>query len=297
MSLAKSASTIVLLLLCSITGFSQLTRTRAPNNEPPPQTPDSRSTTPATRPVPSSPIMSAQQVPGAAKTSPAVSSLSLEQAMALALDNNLATLLSKERENESRGFQKEARSGLLPNISGTAYQANLTENLAALGFTGAKFPGFTSTFIGPFNNFDARARFQQTIFNLSTLRNYQAGRAGVRAAQFEEAIAREQVATATALAYLETMRADRSVAAAEANLNLAQTLLKLAQDQREAGIATGVDVTRAQTRLAQEQVRRSRAQTDDEEARLQLQRIIRLALGSSFALADPLRFATEALPA
>ncbi len=296
MSLAKSASTIILVLLFALTTSAQLTRTRAPNNEPSTQTPDNRSKTSTTRPAPSSPIMSAQQVPGAAKTSPAVSSLSLEQAIALALDNNLATLLAKERENEARGFKKESLSGLLPNISGTAYQANLTENLAALGFTGAKFPGFTSTFIGPFNNFDARARFQQTIFNLSTLRSFQAGRASVRAAQFEEAIAREQVATATALAYLETMRADRSVAAAEANLTLAQTLLKLAQDQRDAGIATGVDVTRAQTRLAQEQVRVSRAQTDDEEARLQLQRIVGLPLGSAFSLSDPLRFEVDALP-
>src|SRR5215471_11205694 len=297
MSLAKSASTIVLLLLCSITGFSQLTRTRAPNNEPPPQTPESRSTTSTPRPVPSSPIMSAQQVPGAAKTGPAVTSLSLEQAIALALDNNLATLLAKERENEARGFQKQALSGLLPNISGTAYQASLTENLAALGFTGARFPGFTSTFIGPFKNFDARARFQQTIFNLSALRNYQAGRAGVRAAQFEEAIAREQVATATALAYLETMRGDRSVSAAQANVTLGQALLKLAVDQRGAGVATGVDVTRAETRLAQEQVRLSQAQTDDEEARLQLQRIVGLPLGSPFTVSDPLSFSVDTLPA
>ena len=276
------------------TCFSQLIRTRSQSNEP--QTPASRSNPPSPQ-RPSSPVVTAQQVPGAARTSAAVSSLSLEQAIGLAIDNNLATLLAKEREQEARGFQKEALSGLLPNISGTAYQASLTENLAALGFTSGKFPGFTSTFIGPFKNFDARARFQQTIFNLSVLRNYQAGRAGVRAAQFEEAIAREQVATATALAYLEAMRADRSVAAAEANLVLGQTLLKLAQDQRDAGIATGVDVIRAQTRLAQEQVRLSRAQTDDEEARLQLQRIIGLPLGSPFSLSDPLRFATDTLPA
>jgi outer membrane protein TolC len=286
--------------LASVTaGICQLTRTRAPQttNEPS-QTPDSRAANPSPqRPVPASPITSAQQVPGAARTAGPVSNLSLEQAIALAIDNNLATLLAKERENEARGFKKEALSGLLPNISGTAYQASLTENLAALGFTGARFPGFTSSFIGPFKNFDARAHFQQTIFNFSTLRNYQAGRAGVRAAQFEEDIAREQVATATALAYLETMRADRSVSAAQTNVTLGQTLLKLAVDQRQAGVATGVDVTRAETRLAQEQVRLSRAQTDDEEARLQLQRIIGLPLGSPFTLSDPLNFSVDALPA
>jgi outer membrane protein TolC len=246
--------------------------------------------------MPSSPLTSAQQVPGAAKTSPAVSSLSLEQAIALAINNNLATLLAKERDDEAHGVEKEARSGLLPNISGTAYQASVTENLAALGFTPGRFPGFTSTFIGPFKNFDARARLQQTIFNLSILKNYRAGRAGVRAAESEEAIAREQVATATALSYLEALRANLSVTAAQSNVTLAQTLLKLARDQRTAGIATGVDVTRAETRLAQEQVRLSRAQTDDEDTRLQLQRIVGLPLGSTFTLSDALRFSTEALP-
>lgn len=251
---------------------------------------------PSPRPVPA-PITNPQKVPGAAKISPAVSALSLDQAIKLAIENNLATLLASERRNEARGFEKEARAGLLPNISGTAYQASITENLAALGFTPGRFPGFTSTFIGPFKNFDARVRLEQTIFSLSAFRNYQAGRAGVRVAEMEEDLAREQVATVTALAYLESMRADRSVMAAEANVTLAQALLKLAQDQRDAGIATGVDVTRAETRLAQEQVRLSRAQTDSEEGRLQLQRIVGLPLGSALTLTDPLRFAVETPPA
>ena len=217
--------------------------------------------------------------------------------MKLATENNLATLLARERRNEARGFEKEARAGLLPNISGAAYQATVTENLAALGFTSGRFPGFTSTFIGPFKNFDARLRLEQTIFSLSALRNYQAGRAGVRVAEMEEDLAREQVATATGLAYLESMRADRAVLAAQANVALAQALLKLAQDQRDAGIATGVDVTRAETRLAQEQVRLSRAQTDSEAGLLQLQRIVGLTLGSSLTLTDPLHFVIETLPA
>jgi outer membrane protein TolC len=242
-------------------------------------------------------MTNAQQVSGAAKVGPAVPALSLDQAITFAIENNLATLLAKERRNEARGIKKESLAGLLPNISGTAYQASITENLAALGFKPGTFPGFTSTFIGPFKNFDARMGLAQTIFNLSTLRNFQAGRAGVRVAEVEEGLAREQVATATALAYLETMRAGRAVSAAQANVTLAQTLLKLAQDQRDAGIATGLDVTRAETRVAQEQVRLSQTQTDSEAAGLQLQRIVGLPLGSSLTLTDPLRFAQETLPA
>jgi outer membrane protein len=297
-----SAGTAIVSALLTSAVFAQTssTNTNPLQNQQPssrPTSTDSRTVAPSQRRVPSSPITTAQQVPGAAKTSAAVSSLSLEQAIALAIENNLATLLAKEREREAQGLQKESLAGLLPSISGTAYQASVTENLAALGFTPGKFPGFTSTFIGPFKNFDARLRLQQTIFSLSALRDYQAGRAGVRAAAYEEGLAREQVATAAAVAYLEAMRADRSINAAQANVTLAEALLKLAQDQHNAGVATGVDVTRAETRLAQEQVRLSRAQTDSEQARLQLQRIVGLPLGGSFTLTDPLQFTVEIPPA
>src|SRR5262249_18368452 len=112
-------------------------------------------------------VPGSQQLPGAARVSPAPADLNLGAAINLALENNLATLLARERRREAHGVEQQARAGLLPNISATANQANLTTNLAALGFTGERFPGFGSTFIGPFNNFDARARLQQAIFNLS----------------------------------------------------------------------------------------------------------------------------------
>src|SRR5260221_14771199 len=104
----------------------------------------------------------------------------------------------------------------------------------------------------------------------------------------EEDLAREQVATFASLAYLESMRADRAVAAAQTNVTLAQALLKLAQDQRDAGVATGVDVTRAETRLAAEQVRLSRAETDSEQGCLLLQRTAGLPLGSTLPVPGPL---------
>lgn len=236
------------------------------------------------------------QLPGAARVTPGPSALGLEQAIQLAIENNLATLLAREREREAEGLRAESRAGLLPNVSGTAYQANVTQNLAALGFQPGTFPGISSTFIGPFNNFDARARLVQTVFSLAAIRNYQAGKAGVRLAQLREGLAREQVATFTALTYLEALRAGRDVEAARADLELAETLLRLAQDQHNAGVATGVDVTRAETRLAQSRVRLSQAQTATEQAVLNLQRVVGLPLGSQLTLTDPLRFTNDPLP-
>jgi len=239
-----------------------------------------------------------QQIPGAARvTSGRTAALSFEQAIQLAIGNNLATLLAKERRNEARGIKQQSLAALLPNVSGTTYQASLTENLAALGFQPGTIPGFSSTFVGPFRNFDARVLFAQTIFDLSAIRSYQAGRAGVRVAELQEALAREQVASGTGLIYLEALRADRAVVAAQANVELAQALLKLAQDQRNAGVATGIDVTRAQTRLAEQQVGLAQAQTTSEQARLNLQRVVGLPLESSLTLTDQLRFTEEPLPA
>ncbi len=243
------------------------------------------------------PIGATQQIPGAARVGSGPAALSFEQAIQLAIENNLATLLAHERRNEARGNKQQSIAPLLPNVSGVAYQASLTENLAALGFRPGIIPGFNSTFVGPFRNFDARVSFVQTIFDLSAIRNYQAGRAGVRVAELQEGLAREQVASGTGLVYLEALRADAAVIAAQANVELAQALLKLAQDQRNAGVATGVDVTRAETRLAEQKVGLAQAQTSSEQARLNLQRVVGLPLGSSLTLTDQLRFTEAQLPA
>src|SRR6185503_1243199 len=240
----------------------------------------------------------AQEVPGAAKIATSQpATLSFDEAVKLAIDNNLATLRAHERRNEARGEKQQSLAPLLPNVSGVAYQASLTENLVALGFQPGTIPGFNSTFLGPFKNFDARLLLTQKVFDLSAIRNYQAGRAGVHVAELEEALAREQVASRTGLIYLEALRADRAVVAAQANVELAQALLQLAQDQRNAGVGTGVDVTRAQTRLAEQQVGLAQAQTTSEQARLNLQRVVGLPLGSSLTLTDRLRFTEEPLPA
>lgn len=79
---------------------------------------------PSQRTAPVTSITGAQQLPGAATFTSAVTELNLEQAIQLAVQNNLATLLAKERQREARGIARELRAGLLPNIAGTAYQAN-----------------------------------------------------------------------------------------------------------------------------------------------------------------------------
>src|SRR5206468_5172606 len=142
-------------------------------------------------------------------------SLTLHQAIDLAIENNLAPLLARERREESRGQLQESLSGLLPNISATSSQLNMTRNLAALGIP--TLPG-RSSFVGPFDSFDARFQISQTLFDLSAVRQFQAGRSDVKISDLQEQLAFEQIATSTSLAYLNSVRADKAVDAAQANL-------------------------------------------------------------------------------
>jgi outer membrane protein TolC len=215
--------------------------------------------------------------------------LTLAQAIDQALKNNLQTNLARERTNESRAQRGIGLSALLPNVSGAAYQMNLTENLAAQGLTSSTFPGIPA-FIGPFNRFDARFEMVQNLFNLASIRRYQASRYGVRLAEQQRLLAEQQVTTATAVAYVGVLEAGQSVAAAEANVQLARRLLDLAVNQRNAGIATGLDVARAETRLASQQVQLAQAQTNLDTARLNLLRVIGSPLSAQLSPADAMRF-------
>jgi TolC family type I secretion outer membrane protein len=224
--------------------------------------------------------------------------LTLGQAVELALKNNLQARLAGEHVMEARGAKGMALSALLPNLYGAAYQMDLTVNLAAMGFSPKNLPGIPiPMFVGPFNRFDARLQLVQSIFNLSSIRRYQAGARNLAAAEHAQRQATQQVIAAAALAYLAVLEAEQSVAAAEANVQLADRLLELARSRREAGVATGIDVARAETRLASQRVQLAQAQTQLASARLALLRVIGASLSARLELTDKLRFIAEPPPA
>ena len=151
-------------------------------------------------------------------------------------------------------------------------------------------------FLGPFSSFDARLRLVQSVFDLASIRRYQAARSGVQLAVEQRRLAEQQVITATALAYIGLLQAGESVAAAEANVELARQLLDLATNERDAGIATGLDVARAETRLASQQVQLAQTQNGLDTARLNLLRVIGAPLGGSVSAADVMRFDPQEAP-
>ncbi|AXQ29970.1 TolC family protein [Solimonas sp. K1W22B-7] len=172
------------------------------------------------------------------------------------------------------------RSGLLPQLGAGVQQTRQTTNPATLGF---EFPGLPSL-IGPYSVFDARLKLSQTVLDFARHSELAGAGYAVDAARAEAAQSRERIATEVALNYIQVLAGEQAVDAARSDLALAEDLLILARDQRQAGVASGVDVARAQTAVAQDRYALSEAETGIARSRLQLQRATVLPMDAPLQL-------------
>lgn len=161
------------------------------------------------------------------------------------------------------------RAALLPQLGVEVSQLRQTTNPATLGFN---FPGLPSL-IGPYNVFDARLNLSQKVIDLARASELAGAGYAVDAAKAQAEVSGEQLASNIALSYIQVLAGEQSLLSAQSDLALAEDLLTLARDQKSAGIATGVDVARAETALAQDRYAVSESQTRIAQARLQLQRL------------------------
>jgi len=228
----------------------------------------------------------------AAADAPALD-LSLRRAVELALapDGNTRVQLAAEMIKQSDAKVVAARAALLPNIDGTFGMHSQTVNLSSFGFSFPTGLPFTiPTFVGPFTVFDARVTANMDVFDFATLRRYQASKQALEATKADRDSARDQVTQQVARAYLAAVRADDNVTTAKANLDLSGALLKLAQNQKDAGTGTGIDVVRAQVQQANDRQRLVVAENDRNSSYLQLSRVIGIDLGRTVALTDRMTY-------
>jgi outer membrane protein TolC len=218
--------------------------------------------------------------------------LSLRQAVDIALAPNGAARLQLAQEAiriaEQRALQ--ARSALLPQLDGGYSYANQTRNLRAFGINiAAPVPGFTfPAFAGPFNVNDARASIVQNVIDLAAWKRIAAAQAATTQLRAEHDAARHTTADAVARAYLIAQRAQAHIETQQANLTLAEAIVQLATNQKDAGTGTGIDVTRARVQLANERQRLIVAQNDYDRAALALLRAMNAGLSAKLKLTDPL---------
>ena len=221
------------------------------------------------------------------EATPGEIALSLTEAIERGLRYNLGSVLSRAAVAGAEGSRKEALADLLPQLRAGVFESRQKINLAAYGFTGPGIPQI----VGPFNLFDARAYFQQTILDLKALNDSRASAGSLEAARQDERSARDLVVLVCGELYLQAVAGDSRIAAARAQLDTAEALLGVARDRREAGLGAGIEVLRAEVQERSQRQRLIVAEQDAAKEKLALARAIGLPLGQRFRLADPMPFA------
>ncbi len=212
--------------------------------------------------------------------------LSLADAIDRGLQHNLAVILEEERLNNMKSARMAALSEVLPHVAGSVRQSEQTLSTAAFGFT---FPGLP-TVIGPFGVFDARLATSTPIFDARAFGGVKSVKAEVRAGEAGVKDIRETVVLAVGNLYLQAEADAARVESARAQIATAETLVRLAEDQKNAGIVAGIDVVRQQVQLQSARARLIVAENSFEKRKLSLARAIGLPAGQALTLTDTTKF-------
>lgn len=228
-------------------------------------------------------------------------SLDLRSAVLIALQKSplLSGAQAVVRQSESEYLN--SLSGYLPNISADVSQSRQVINLQSTGITSvlsgssstssSGFPDLSSIKkVGPFNVFDLRVSVDQTILDLEAIYNIRASKQQVSASRHSYDNIRQIVETNTVSAYIGVLRSDAEVKRTQTDLKTAQTLYNLAKDLLKVGIATELDVTRAQVQLRNAEQNLLEAKNNLEVTRMFLARTMGISPSTPLTLNEGLRF-------
>jgi outer membrane protein TolC len=223
---------------------------------------------------------------------PAPIRLSLADAVSRALDAGTAVRIATTSTRVAEAQAQDARSYLLPQLSAGGQLANETINLATFGFTVPGQPNVTA----PFNVVDVHLSAAMNIIDFVARRRYEAARAGIKVTQEDQRRLENEVAAAVASLYISFGRSSARIDEIRANVDLFQKLSQLALDQKNAGVGTRLDTTRAEVQLARQRQALLVAMNQRDLAQLALLRAIGADLGGRVELTDDWTRAGAAVP-
>ena len=247
------------------------------------------------------PIALAQNAPAATQK------LTLAGAVDLALKQNLDLQVANIETTTRQQERVIARSELLPQ-AGFGVDENITRfNLKAR--IGIQIPNKPES-IGPYSSIYIGPTFSTPIFDLTLIRRYQESGHRLLATRADGQTVREETVLLTVSEYMAHLRALASITAAQSRVELADRLAHQAQDLLTDGVASKIDVSRAQVRLREERQRLIDAESDAKTTLFALKRIVNLpdSQGIEFTdkqdffstpsldLSDPLSTALEQRP-
>ena len=220
--------------------------------------------------------------------------LSLDDAIARGLRNNLGLILNTSAVQSAGGTRLQQLQALLPTVTANANYTVQQINLAAYGLN---FPGF-NPIIGPFQTIDFRGYLTQNLLNLQSLDRYLASKHNFTGAKLSAEDARNMVVLTVGNAYLLCIADAARITAEQAVLAQTKVSLDQAVAAHEAGTSPRLDVLRAQVDYQNAQQQLVQARNGLEKDKLALARAIGLPTEQQFRLTDdvPYRDADATTP-
>ena len=235
----------------------------------------------------------------AVAVTPDVKKLSLDDAIRLGIENNLALTLAKQNQTAADAQRLQLANALLPNLSVHAEHGVHQIDLATYGFSAAILPSFgippaeAATFptIVTVNTTIAQVNMTQALFTWAGWDVWKAAKANGRAAYYNTQSSRGLVVLNVGTAYLQALAASSQVDYAQSLLKTDERLLYQAHEEHLAGTAANLDELRARVTYQTQQQALIAAQNNFEKAKIALNRQIGVAPEQKIQLTDATPYA------
>jgi outer membrane protein TolC len=226
-----------------------------------------------------------------------VRQLSLDDAIKLGIQNNLALTLAREQQRTDAAQKLELANVLLPNLSVHGETGVHEYDLEALGFhpsivgefAGHLPPGTNLSSIKLITKVDTtigQVNFSQALFNWAGYDVWRAAQSAEKASYYNAQSSRGLVVLDVGDSYLQALAAKAQADYARALLKTDQTLLDQAHEEHLAGTAANLDELRARVQYQSQAQTVIAADDNFEKAKIALNRAIGLAPEQAIALTD-----------
>ncbi len=221
------------------------------------------------------------------KLVPGTLPLSLDDAVARGLRQNLGIILTATNQVAARSTQLGQLQNLLPTLNANIKDAVSEVDLQAEGL---RIPGFP-TIIGPYGYQDFRATLSLSLINVANLRNYLASRHNFLSTQLSSEDARNEVVLSVGNAYFLVIADQSRVTSTQAQVATSKVSFDQAHQQHLAGTSPLLDELRAQVDYQTQQQNLIQAQATLDKDKLALARVIGLNTAQQFTLTDAAPYA------
>jgi len=204
---------------------------------------------------------------------------------------NLDVLLNREGIEDALQVVRQRRADFFPSMEIAVSQTRSQFVNVGRGFD---IPG-RDPIVPPSNRFDSTLQSNLTLFDSELMFSYQSAKLGYEISKLDHEALLQNVLEATLSVYLDHLNNLSLMEVIEADIERNQSLLGLARERLRSGVATEIDVTRAEVALARSEQRSLQHETVILQSELQLKQLLNMDLDREIII-EPLVKSLERTP-